>query len=306
MLIYPDAFEAFATRSGSLRTDASRRTFQGIIRRLHRATPVPVESVTAVQLTEFCLAACVDGTPAAPASIKLKRTCLATFFGWLEYAKIVPTNPAGQLKFTVKVGHGNARQGHWLTEEEVGVMVRSCPNTEKGRRTRLILMLGFFTGLRLTEISNLRWDAFNRDYTTVRVLGKGAKWANVGLPDQLSDVLKLWRVEAPPEACFLPHMRKVMAWRDEQFDSDLDWSQPLGPQGLYKIIRDAGDEAGIKVAPHDMRRTFAGLLEEQGVPITVIRDAMRHAELGTTSRYLELNPARSAKFASTFKLNLGG
>jgi integrase len=49
----------------------------------------------------------------------------------------------------------------------------------------------------------------------------------------------------------------------------------------------------MDIAPHDLRRTFAGLLEDQGVPIEKISAALRHSDIGTTQRYLADNPRRT-------------
>jgi integrase len=53
-----------------------------------------------------------------------------------------------------------------------------------------------------------------------------------------------------------------------------------------------------------MRRSFGGLLESKGVPVTDIQRAMRHSNVGTTSVYLDKNPAKAA--AITGALTIGG
>jgi integrase len=304
--IYPEAFNEFVTRSGCVRTPATEASFNTMIRQFARQVGTPVEKVTTAELTTYCLGRRKDGEPSAPATIRLKKALMQSFFSWLEYAQLTPTNPASQLKFTVRPGHGNAKQGRWLTEKEVGELIRSCGDDDRGRRNRLILMIGFFTGLRRSEIANLRWEHFNAAYTQVQVYGKGNKWATVGLPAQLTEEIRVWRSLAPAGSAFLPALFALNAWRTEARDTYVNWAVPLGDRGLAEAVMRCGDRAGIELRPHDMRRTFAGLLEDKGVQIKDIARAMRHSNVGTTDRYLDNNPSRAVAVTSGFTLNLGG
>jgi integrase len=74
----------------------------------------------------------------------------------------------------------------------------------------------------------------------------------------------------------------------------VDWDLPLGDDGIYVAVRKAGERCELSLAPHDMRRSFAGILEDDGIPVTDIQRAMRHTNVGITSGYLEQNPRRAA------------
>lgn len=60
----------------------------------------------------------------------------------------------------------------------------------------------------------------------------------------------------------------------------------ITPSRIYQIVTEAGEALGIKVAPHDIRRTFAKLSRKAGAPIEQIQECLGHASVQTTNRYL--------------------
>jgi integrase len=66
--------------------------------------------------------------------------------------------------------------------------------------------------------------------------------------------------------------------------------ESLSAIGVFHIVRGAGEDIGKpELAPHDLRRTYAQLGYEAGVPITQISKLLGHANVATTQRYLNLD-----------------
>jgi len=286
--LYPDLFKEFAATSGRLRTRASYEGFQCITRMLQNAHPrQTVGQFTAHQLTEFCLQPGL-----APASIRQRRSVLMSVFAWAEWKGHVKTNPAGSLKYSVVPGKHSVRPGNWLEESTMGQILRACGDTDRGRRDRLILLFGFMMGLRKHEIEKVRWSMFTPDLRQLNLIGKGQKMATMGVPAQLAEQLAEWRRLAPPgcdtvipsyQILNLPHKTEA-----------IDWSKPLRRTGIARAVTAAANRCGLEnIAPHDMRRSFANLLESRGMPVTDIQRAMRHDSVGTTSAYLDKNPRKT-------------
>jgi integrase/recombinase XerC len=84
----------------------------------------------------------------------------------------------------------------------------------------------------------------------------------------------------------------------------LVWDKPLGEAGLRYAIRGAGRKLGVRLNPHDLRRSYAGILEAQGSDLKDIQLALRHDHLATTDTYLRKNPARAGKVTGEFGLEL--
>lgn len=301
MKLYPQAFNLYVETSGRLKTPASVDSFRYVLGPLQARHPGKVVAdFTPVDLTDFC-----NEPGLAPRTVKHRRAVLRSFFEWAEFKGLAPSNPASVLKFTVSPGSHEVRPGHWLTEAEVARVVQACPTDFWGRRDRVLLLLGFLMGLRVSEITSLTWDQFSPDLSVLTLKGKGQKLAQMAVPPQVQTVLKAWRAEAPSDArAVIPSSKDVLCL--EGREPYVDWATTLGRNGAYAAVRRAGDRCGIALAPHDMRRSFAGVLESKGVPVQKIQLAMRHSNLGTTSVYLDKNPRKAMAVTEGFTMDLGG
>jgi integrase/recombinase XerD len=297
MKLYPQAFNTFAQTSGRLKTQSSVQSFRYVLGPLQaRHSSYHVADFSPSDLTDFC-----NEPGLAPRTVKHRRAVLRSFFEWAEFKGLATSNPASVLKFTVSPGSHDVRPGRWLSELEVGQIVQSCPDDFWGRRDRVVLLFGFLMGLRVSEISSLTWSHFSPDLSVLTLKGKGQKIARMAVPPQVLSVLEAWRAEAPDGAVAV-----VPSTRDVFESARVDWSTPLGRTGSYAAVRRAGARCGLSLSPHDMRRSFAGVLESQGVAVQKIQLAMRHSNLGTTSVYLDKNPSKAMAVTESFTMNLGG
>lgn len=282
MLLYPSGVNRFLREANTFKTASSQSDIKATMAQLQAAQPAQrVGAFTERQLVAFCNQA-VRGGPAAPNTVKTRRTQVRAFFSWAAYAGLIPSDPSANLRFTVRPASNNVRQGLWLTEQQMASVLQACPDPEcpAGRREQLILLSGFTIGLRLTEISTaLRRSNISPDGTTLSFVGKGQKLAQLGLPQQLAHVI---RETASPNDVLIPRI----------YPGGVNWTKPLGIAAIRKIVQKAGGRVGFDLDPHDMRRTFAGMLEQKGLNVQDICRLMRHKSIATTERYLEQNPAR--------------
>lgn len=291
-----EAAARYVRESGKLRTSSSQQSFMKIMRLLaSRTGGKDLRQITTRDLTEFCTANGVS-----PSTQTTRRAHMRSFFEWAAYHKLVLRNPASDLKYTVVPGRHKVRDGKWLSEEEIRRAIDGCDEIEHpfaSARARILLQLGFMTGLRATELANLRWGDLSPDGKELATVGKGQKRARVGVPPQLRAELAEWRTMFPEIELSTPILPALkVQWTNSLGDSEhvVLWNTPIGYDAIRHIVNRAGERVGLQIAPHDMRRTFAGLLEAKGVPVTDISRAMRHGDVGVTSRYLDTNPAKTA------------
>lgn len=289
-----EAFELFVAEAGQVTTDQSRASYRRTIRQLiDHSGDKALGSYTAEELTAFCLG--LDGRGTAASTINARRTRVRSVFGWLAWRRLVPRDPSIHLNRTVKARGGGVREHHWLNKAETAtIATRFNLEDPRGHRDYAVYRTTLMLGLRRSETASLRWSNFRDDLSTVTVLGKGRKLATLSVPQMLRDVLARWRAMEPADAVPFPAFQYITDWASGGRRLVACWEVPLTAAGIYQIVR-----RYTGVAPHDLRRSFAGILEADGVKLRDVQGLMRHNNLATTDRYLEKSPQRLAQVVET-------
>jgi len=162
-----------------------------------------------------------------------------------------------------------------LTREEV----RRLVNTAEKDRDKMIVLLLYSTGLRVSELVNLKVRDFDLSERILRVRsGKGKKDRIVVLGERIVDLLRKYlnkhNLVGEDYVFFSKHKRNHISVRLVQ-----------------KIIQKLREDAGIQkeVTPHVLRHTFATHLLEQGENIRKIQVLLGHANLQTTQIYTKVS-----------------
>ncbi len=162
-----------------------------------------------------------------------------------------------------------------LTKEDVKKLIKAVPPTRK--RDRLIILLLYGTGLRASEVCNLKIEDvdFKRGILIVKG-GKGAKDRVVPIPDfllkEIEDYLKTR--EDGSEYLFVEVRREK--------------KDRISPKTVWYLLKKYGEKAGIRVTPHMLRHSFATHMLEKGVDIRVIQEILGHSNLSTTQIYTKV------------------
>ncbi|HHI00986.1 MAG TPA: recombinase XerC [Thermococcus litoralis] len=162
-----------------------------------------------------------------------------------------------------------------LTKEDVKKLIKAVPPTRK--RDRLIILLLYGTGLRVSEVCNLKIEDidFKRGILIVKG-GKGAKDRVVPIPDfllkEIEDYLKTR--EDGSEYLFVEVRREK--------------KDRISPKTVWYLLKKYGEKAGIRVTPHMLRHSFATHMLEKGVDIRVIQEILGHSNLSTTQIYTKV------------------
>ena len=169
-----------------------------------------------------------------------------------------------------------------LTTEEADRLFRSIPrDSASARRNRALLALMYGAGLRLQEAIAVRLDdlRFGEGKITVR-RGKGHKQRTVGLPEGAIFHMKPWirmrpRVATGPVFCPVLYGAGI--------------GEELGPRYVRKVVVRYAKRAGLtkRVHPHSLRHSHACRLADRGVPLHLIQRQLGHANIATTSLYLD-------------------
>jgi integrase len=258
------------------------------------------------QLTEADLMAwCAHGSPANN-TVYQRVSKASTFLRWCLREGVIDQNPAEHLRdadsplrtFRRTFGKVQSKNpGRWLTHDEAyGRLVAVCQDgTIVGLRDEIVLRLGL-AGMRLAEIGSLRVvDVERRPLITWT--GKGRKPRKMTAGVQLVISLDRWLaeyVDVEPNAPLI--CRQVSGAARHSGLRRIDWHQAPAPRSLYGIVTQRAEQAGLgHVAPHDLRRTAAGILHratnDDGAHHFDLLDIQRvlgHSDPATTMKsYLE-------------------
>lgn len=147
---------------------------------------------------------------------------------------------------------------------------------------RLILMLLYYSGMRLNELVNIKWEDFDFERNTLHLkITKGEKERVVFLHEKL----KLFILNF--------HLQN----KGFVFHSNL--GKKYNPRSIQMIVRQAAGKAGItkKVTPHTLRHSFATHLLEGGADIRSIQSLLGHKNLQTTQIYTHVANKNIQKLA---------
>jgi len=162
----------------------------------------------------------------------------------------------------------------YLTPEEVDSMIRAATRT----RDKLIVAMLYSTGMRVSELVNIRIDDIDLKERSVRVVGKGGRERVVFFDERTRRLLIKYLEEAKLRDYLFPgrgggHVHYVT---------------------VERVVKTLARNAGIRkrVTPHVLRHSFATRSLSQGMDIREIQELLGHASLKTTQIYTHLSRRR--------------
>lgn len=160
-------------------------------------------------------------------------------------------------------------------------------------RNHLAVAILCTMALRREELASATWGdlTLQNNRVVLRVHGKGRKTAIIDVPRPVMQLLNAWRgAIAPGQPAPTPESPLVRRiWKGGRISD-----HAMTADGLWYLVSRAALLAGIgHVAPHDLRRSVAGALQESGTPIEKISLLLRHSNVAVTERYLSRLPQRN-------------
>ena len=237
-------------------------------------------------------------TPAARGKVRSERTIQTyarsarAFFHWLMRRGTLEVNPFERVVFP-RVGRPLIQT---ISDEEFEKLLLACaPPHETGPfaeraavRNRAMLWLLYDTGIRVSELTNLRLDDLDRKKGIVTVLGKGAKERRIALGQNCLRNLCYYLDRHRPDEV------ELAAWGSTG-ESHLFLSetrQPLTKNGMEMLFKRLKARAGIvgkRISPHIFRHTFAmNYLIKSNDPFS-LQELLGHEDLTTVLNYIHMN-----------------
>ena len=223
------------------------------------------------------------GEGRSPKSVARAVACYRGFYRFLVVSGQRPDNPATDLR----APRAWKTLPKFLSAEEVDRLLAAPDTTApRGLRDRALIELLYATGLRVSEMVNLRQQDLNLESGYLTCTGKGRKQRLVPIGDEASAWLTRYLKEGRP--ALLKRRASPRLFVNARGGAGLT------RVGLWKILKAHGRQAGLPrtLSPHVLRHSFATHLLERGADLRAIQMMLGHSDLSTTQIYTHILDAR--------------
>ena len=202
---------------------------------------------------------------------------IRSFYNYLELEEKINGNPfkaASNLKVP-------KRLPNYFKYDEYLTMISVIDKDDYEYRNRLILEMLFATGLRVSELSNIKIKNIDFSEREIKIMGKGSKERFVFYNKECAIVLDSYLKEC---------RSKLLNGKDSEYLFINHLGDKLTDRGIRLIIDKIVKKSCIKskVSPHTFRHTFATMLLNEGCNIKSVQELLGHSSLGTTGIYTHL------------------
>lgn len=202
---------------------------------------------------------------------------IRSFYNYLELEEKINGNPfkaASNLKVP-------KRLPNYFKYDEYLTMISVIDKDDYEYRNRLILEMLFATGLRVSELSNIKIKDIDFSEREIKIMGKGSKERFVFYNKECAIILDSYLKEC---------RSKLLNGKDSEYLFINHLGDKLTDRGIRLIIDKIVKKSCIKskVSPHTFRHTFATMLLNEGCNIKSVQELLGHSSLGTTGIYTHL------------------
>ncbi|MEE0922054.1 MAG: tyrosine recombinase [Paludibacteraceae bacterium] len=202
-----------------------------------------------------------------------------SFYRFLLYHHYIEQDPSELLEMP----RIEKRLPEVLTLDEIDAMIAQIDMSKpEGHRNRAIIEMLYGSGLRVSELTELRLSHIYRQEGYMRIIGKGSKQRLVPISPVADEQFGYWlhdrsQLDIKPEfadIAFLNH-----------------YGRQLTRAMIFTIVKRLAEAAGIRktISPHTLRHSFATHLLQNGADLRIIQQLLGHESIVTTEIYTHVN-----------------
>lgn len=263
-----DIFSEYERSKGLADTTVRNRT--SILRTLQRTIGLPLLDMDLRDLRRYLGRPAAEGRDTVKAGTRrTERGAMLAFFTFAQDEGLRDDNPAARLD-VVRAPKGEPRP---FTRDQIDAML----NSGAYRRTRAMILLGYYQGFRVSSIAAVSGQDIDLDSNAIRTVGKGRKERTLPLHPVIAE------------------LAATMPRKDWWFPARGGKTGHISPASVTNLITIAKHRAGIfdpTLTPHSLRHSFGTDLVEEGVDIRVVQELMMHESLATTQIYTGVSVRR--------------
>ena len=211
-------------------------------------------------------------------SISRNISCLKSFYKFLNIEKIIDNNPS-DLLYMPKL---SKKLPNTLTEDEVDKLLDIELKDAYSYRNKAMLEVLYATGLRVSELVNLKMENIDFELDIIRTFGKGNKERVIPIGEYARYYLDLYLNNYRYE--LIKHGNNEYVFLNNHGNN-------MTRVGFFKIIKSIASEKGInkEISPHVLRHSFASHLLKHGADLRTIQELLGHSNVSTTQIYTHIS-----------------
>ena len=223
----------------------------------------------------------------SPSSHCRKLSSVKNFFLYLYDLKLINNTPMDFIDFPKLP----KKIPNFLSESEINILIEKSYDDKslKGLRRTVLIEILYATGIRVSELVNIKLGDISDNYSSIIIKGKGGKQRIVPLFGKVILVLKK----------YIDFLNQSKQQKNSLFlfpsNSKLGH---LTRNRFFQILKNLGDEVNLdlkRISPHVLRHSFASHLLSRGVDLRIIQESLGHKDISTTQIYTHIQSSKLRK-----------
>ncbi len=205
---------------------------------------------------------------------------IKAFFKFLVYEEVIAKDPSTLIE-APKLGR---KLPDTLDLPEIELLFEAIDRSKpEGQRNRAMLETLYSSGLRVSELTELKISNIHEDIGFLRIIGKGSKERLVPIGQSALKQIRIFRDE------IRVHIPIQKGYEDHLFVTKR--GKAISRVMVFMIIKDLASQIGLKknISPHTFRHSFATHLIEGGADLRAVQEMLGHESITTTEIYTHLD-----------------
>ncbi len=222
-------------------------------------------------------------------TVSRTQSTLRNFHQFLLNQNIIEVNPAVKLTAV----RGEKKLPEYLTIEEMEILLNTPDASPAGIRDNTLMEVLYASGIRVSELINIKRADVNTEMGFIQVSGKGSKERIVPITDFVAKKLDHYVAEIRPQ---------LLKTEDNDDLFITNRGRGFTRQGLWKTIKKYELLSGIRknITPHTFRHSFATHLIENGADLRAVQEMLGHSDISTTQIYTQISTKKIREMYKQF------
>lgn len=214
-------------------------------------------------------------------TVSRKISTLKSFYKYLKENDVIKSSPALSIKYP----KADKKLPNFVPYNELESMINATKKDTFYERDDLIIELMYATGVRVSELVNIKLDDIDFETNSIRILGKGSYMRTVYFGEYARDAIFK----------YMNGLRiKLLNGKESEYLFLNKNGNNITTRGIQKIIDKIVSETDVKtkVSPHTLRHTFATHLLDNGCDLRSVQELLGHKNINTTEVYTHVTGER--------------